>query len=80
MATARYCYWTNGGYWLGYFEDFPDYLTQGESFDDLKANLKGLYQESYERCGSRDSSCRRTNRFFVKRTDLIRKRRSSMQV
>jgi predicted RNase H-like HicB family nuclease len=33
MTTARYVYWRDGNYWLGYFEDFPDYLTQGESLE-----------------------------------------------
>ena len=31
--------------WLGYFEEFPDYMTQGESFYELKDNLKDIYQE-----------------------------------
>jgi len=31
--------------WLGYFEDFPDYLTQGESLEELKDNLRDLYQD-----------------------------------
>jgi predicted RNase H-like HicB family nuclease len=29
--------------WLGYFEGFPDYLTQGESLEELKDNLRDLY-------------------------------------
>jgi hypothetical protein len=29
MATARYVFWQDGDRWLGYFEDCPDYLTQG---------------------------------------------------
>lgn len=29
--------------WLGYFEQFPDYLTQGESLSDLEENLRDLY-------------------------------------
>jgi predicted RNase H-like HicB family nuclease len=31
--------------WLGYLEEFPDYLTQGESLAELKENLRGLYQD-----------------------------------
>ena len=31
--------------WLGYLEEFPDYMTQGESLDELKENLKDLYEE-----------------------------------
>ncbi len=31
--------------WLGYLEEYPDYQTQGESFEELKENLKDIYQE-----------------------------------
>jgi predicted RNase H-like HicB family nuclease len=31
--------------WLGYFEQYPDYLTQGESLSDLEANLRDLYRD-----------------------------------
>jgi len=31
--------------WLGYFEEFPDYWTQGETLDELQANLKDLHDE-----------------------------------
>ena len=43
MSTARYVHWQDGEFWLGYFEDFPDYMTQGESLEELQANLKSLY-------------------------------------
>ena len=29
--------------WLGYFEDFPDYWTQGESLVELEENLRDIY-------------------------------------
>jgi predicted RNase H-like HicB family nuclease len=31
--------------WLGYLEEFPDYLTQGESPAELEENLRDLYQD-----------------------------------
>jgi len=31
--------------WLGYFEEFPDYLTQGESLEQLRENLRDLYAD-----------------------------------
>ena len=40
MNTARYVHWQDQGMWLGYFEDFPDYLTQGET---LAARLPALF-------------------------------------
>jgi hypothetical protein len=45
MATARYVYWRNGDHWLGYFEEYPDYMTQGESLEDLQNNLKDLFRD-----------------------------------
>ena len=31
--------------WLGYFEEFPDYLTQGETLAELEDNLRDLYRD-----------------------------------
>ena len=45
VLTARYVYWQTEAYWLGYFEEFPDSLTQGESLSDLEEHLKDLYQD-----------------------------------
>jgi predicted RNase H-like HicB family nuclease len=45
MKTIRYVHWQDGDMWLGYLEDYPDYLTQGESIEDLKAHLKDIYKD-----------------------------------
>jgi predicted RNase H-like HicB family nuclease len=45
MKGVRYAYWQDGAFWLGYLEEYPDYMTQGESLDDLKAHLRDLYEE-----------------------------------
>jgi predicted RNase H-like HicB family nuclease len=45
MTTARYIYWQDEGMWLGYLEECPDYLTQGETVDELQESLKDLYEE-----------------------------------
>jgi predicted RNase H-like HicB family nuclease len=45
MSTARYVRWQDGGMWLAYFEEFPDYLTQGESLKELGENLLDLYRD-----------------------------------
>lgn len=29
--------------WLGYFEEFPDYRTQGQMLEELEENLRDLY-------------------------------------
>ena len=31
--------------WLGYLEEFPDYMTQGESLAELEENLRDLYRD-----------------------------------
>ena len=31
--------------WLGYFEEFPDYLTQGKTLAELQQNLRDLYKD-----------------------------------
>ena len=45
MATARYVYWQDGAHWLGYFEDYPDYRTQGESLEELQEHLRDLFRD-----------------------------------
>jgi hypothetical protein len=45
MQTIRFRHWQDGDKWLGYLEDYPDYMTQGESFDDLKNHLQDLYKD-----------------------------------
>jgi predicted RNase H-like HicB family nuclease len=45
MSTARYVHWQDGDMWLGYFEEFPDYMTQGESLAELEDNLRDLYKD-----------------------------------
>ena len=45
MKTARYVRWQDGETWLGYFEQYPDYPTQGESLSDLEEHLRDLYRD-----------------------------------
>lgn len=45
MRTARYVHWQDGETCLGYFEEFPDYPTQGESLGELEENLRDLYRD-----------------------------------
>jgi predicted RNase H-like HicB family nuclease len=45
MTRLRYVHWQEEDFHLGYFEDFPDYLTQGKTIEDLRENLKDLYQD-----------------------------------
>jgi predicted RNase H-like HicB family nuclease len=45
MKTIRYVYWQDGDMWLGYLEEYPDYMTQGENLEELQVNLKDLHEE-----------------------------------
>lgn len=45
MSTTRYVHWQDGEMWLGYFEEFPDCLTQGETLEELRENLRDLYRD-----------------------------------
>ncbi len=45
MNTLKFVHWQDGEFWLGYLQEYPDYWTQGESFDDLKDHLKDLYED-----------------------------------
>ena len=43
--TAAFTYWKDGDFFLGYLDAFPEYQTQGETLDDLKAHLLDLYHD-----------------------------------
>ena len=45
MKTTGYTYWRDGDFYLGYLDEYPDYLTQGTSLDDLKDHLADLFQD-----------------------------------
>jgi len=45
MTLLKYTYWQDGEMWLGYLEEYPDYMTQGENVEELLENLKDIYQE-----------------------------------
>ena len=42
MRTVKYTFWQDGEFFLGYLNEYPDYLTQGYSKDELLENLKDL--------------------------------------
>ncbi len=45
MEKKRYIYWKDDDMWLGYLEKYPDYMTQGETPEELQENLKDIYKE-----------------------------------
>ncbi|MBI5191779.1 MAG: type II toxin-antitoxin system HicB family antitoxin [Nitrospirae bacterium] len=45
MDARKYVYWQEDGMWVGYLEEYPDYMTQGETLEDLKENLIDVYKD-----------------------------------
>ena len=45
MQTQKYIYWQDGNMWIGFFEEYPDYWTQGETRDGLEENLMDIYND-----------------------------------
>ncbi len=45
VRNIRYVYWQDGDAWLGHLEEYPDYLTQGESLSDLEEHLRDLHKD-----------------------------------
>ena len=45
MEKSRYVYWKDGKFWLGYLEEYPDYMTQGKTLKELQENLKDIYKD-----------------------------------
>ena len=45
MERIKYVSWQDENIWLGYLEQYPDYMTQGKTKKELKDNLKDIYNE-----------------------------------
>jgi len=45
MRSVKYTFWQDGEFFLGYWNEFPEYLTQGNSKDELLENLKDLLSD-----------------------------------
>jgi len=45
MEKKKYIYFQRDDMWLGYWEEFPDYMTQGKSLEELQENLKDIYKD-----------------------------------
>ncbi|MEI6417127.1 MAG: type II toxin-antitoxin system HicB family antitoxin [Verrucomicrobiota bacterium] len=42
---AGFQYWKDDGFWIGFLDEWPDYVTQGTSLEDLKEHLKDLFKD-----------------------------------
>ncbi len=45
MEKKKYIYFFDNDMWLGYWEEFPDYMTQGKTLEELKLNLKDIHHD-----------------------------------
>jgi predicted RNase H-like HicB family nuclease len=46
MKTVKIVYWQEAdSMWLGHLEAYPDYMTQGETLDELRENLRDILKE-----------------------------------
>ncbi len=45
METTKYVYWQDDNMWIGYIEEYPDYMTQGETLEELQENLRDIYRD-----------------------------------
>ncbi len=45
MRTTKIVYWEEDGSWIGYLQEFPDYWTQGDTWEDLESHLRDLYAD-----------------------------------
>ncbi len=45
MIKKSVTYWLDGKFYLGYLNDYPEYMTQGISLDELLENLKDIYHD-----------------------------------
>lgn len=45
LEKTKYVFWQEDQEWLGYLAEFPDYITQGISLEDLKEHLVDLYKD-----------------------------------
>jgi len=43
--TKKFTCWKDGDVWIGYLDEFPDYLSQGKTLDELKENLKDIHAD-----------------------------------
>ncbi|GHV20581.1 hypothetical protein AGMMS49959_08220 [Planctomycetales bacterium] len=42
--SMSYTYFEDNGWFVGYFDDFPQHLTQGKTLAELELMLKDLYE------------------------------------
>nr|VFJ93765.1 MAG: Predicted nuclease of the RNAse H fold, HicB family [Candidatus Kentron sp. H]VFJ94477.1 MAG: Predicted nuclease of the RNAse H fold, HicB family [Candidatus Kentron sp. H]VFK00970.1 MAG: Predicted nuclease of the RNAse H fold, HicB family [Candidatus Kentron sp. H] len=44
-TRLKYTYWQDEDMWLGYLDEYRDYMTQGETIEELRENLMDIHRE-----------------------------------
>ena len=45
MKSVRYIHRQDAEMWVGYLDEYPDYVTQGETLQELEENLRDIYAD-----------------------------------
>ena len=45
MKELKFTWWKTEHFFLGYLNEYPDYMTQGETYEELKENLIDLHAD-----------------------------------
>lgn len=45
METKKFVYYKDDDMWIGWFEEYPEYRTQGETLEELEENLRDIYAD-----------------------------------
>jgi predicted RNase H-like HicB family nuclease len=45
MEKTKFTYYQENDLWVGWLDEYPEYRTQGLTFEQLKENLKDVYDE-----------------------------------
>lgn len=45
MQKKKYIFWQQDDLWLGYWEEYPDYWTQGTTIEELVENLRDIHND-----------------------------------
>lgn len=45
MEKIKFVYYQENDLWVGWLDDYPDYRTQGITLEELKENLRDIYED-----------------------------------
>ncbi len=45
VETTDFDFFKDGDYFIGWLKEYPEYLTQGETMDELKENLADILKD-----------------------------------